>query len=107
MRSEVNSRLLKWIVLPGAKPTPVRLLPLATKESFSERTIRMSRGIARYKSLYLEHQLSMFFAPTRYRVVKISRSCSKVVLQTTKHTIFYPGSSPSLEVIALRPVGRY
>jgi hypothetical protein len=26
----------------------------------------------------------------------------KVVLETTKHTIFYPSSSPSLEVIALR-----
>jgi hypothetical protein len=45
----------------------------------------------------------MFFVPTRYRVVKIARSYSEMVLQTTKHTIIYPGSGPSLEVIVLCP----
>jgi hypothetical protein len=48
--------------------------------------------------------LSVFFAPVRYMVVKIMRSCSEVVLRTTKHTMVYPGSCPSLEVIALRSV---
>jgi hypothetical protein len=37
-------------------------------------------------------------------VVKIACSSSKVVLQPMKHTMIYPGSSPSLEVIALYPV---
>jgi hypothetical protein len=46
--------------------------------------------------------MSVFFAPARYKVVKIALSYFKVVLQTTKHTIFYLGSGPSLEVIALR-----
>jgi hypothetical protein len=36
------------------------------------------------------------------RVVKIARSSFEVVLQTTKHMVIYPGSGPSLEVIALR-----
>jgi hypothetical protein len=36
----------------------------------------------------------VFFAPTRYRVVKIVCSCFKVNLRTTKYTIIYPGSGP-------------
>jgi hypothetical protein len=52
-RSAVNSGLPKWMVLPRARPTPVGLLPLATKESFGKGTIRMSRGKARCKSPYL------------------------------------------------------
>jgi hypothetical protein len=36
-------------------------------------------------------------------VVKITHSCSKIALQTIEHTIIYPGSGPSLEVIALCP----
>jgi hypothetical protein len=46
--------------------------------------------------------LSEFFAPTRYRVVKIVHSSSEVVLRTMKHTVIYPSSGPS-EVIALYP----
>jgi hypothetical protein len=42
------------------------------------------------------------FASARYKVVKIAHSCSEMVLRTTKHTMIYPGSDPSLEVIALR-----
>jgi hypothetical protein len=67
----------------------------------------MSRGKVPFKSPFLERQLSVFFALARYRVVKIACSYSEVVLQTTKHTKFYPGSSPSLEVIALRPTVCY
>jgi hypothetical protein len=29
--------------------------------------------------------VSVFFAPTRYRVVKIAHSCSKMVLRTIKN----------------------
>jgi hypothetical protein len=39
---------------------------------------------------------SGFFAPARYRVVKIVRSSPEVVLQTMKYTVIYPGSSPLL-----------
>jgi hypothetical protein len=46
----------------------------------------------------------MFFALANYVVVKITRSSSDVVLQTTKHTVIYPGSGCSLEVIDLRLV---
>jgi hypothetical protein len=45
----------------------------------------------------------VFSAPTKYSVVKIACSSSEVVLQTMKHTMIYPGSGPSLEVVALRP----
>jgi hypothetical protein len=44
-----------------------------------------------------------FFAPARYMVVKITRSCSDMVLLTIKHTIVYHGSCLSLKVIALCP----
>jgi hypothetical protein len=46
----------------------------------------------------------MFFAPIKYRVVKITHSSSEVILRTTKHTVIYPDSGLSLEVIAVRPV---
>jgi hypothetical protein len=38
------------------------------------------------------------------RVAKIVCSSFEMVLQTTKHTMIYPGSGLSMEVIALRPV---
>jgi hypothetical protein len=44
------------------------------------------------------------FCTDKNRVVKIVCSNSEIVLQTTKHTIIYPDSGPSLEVIALRPI---
>jgi hypothetical protein len=47
--------------------------------------------------------VGVFFAPARYRVVKMMCSSSEMVLQTTKHTMIYPGSGPSLKVIVLRP----
>jgi hypothetical protein len=43
-------------------------------------------------------------ALANYGVVKIARSSSKVVLQTTKHNMMYHSSGPSCEAIALRPV---
>jgi hypothetical protein len=89
------------MVLPGARPTPVKWLPLAMNESFGEGTIRTSRGKARWKSPYLARQMSMLFAPARYRVVKIVHSYSEVVLRTTKHTMVYPALGPSLKVIDL------
>jgi hypothetical protein len=64
----------------------------------------MCRGKARCEPSFLARQLLMFFALANYVVVKITRSSSDVVLQTTKHTVIYPGSGRSLEVIDLRPV---
>jgi hypothetical protein len=37
----------------------------------------------------------------RYKVVKIVRSCSEEVLQTIKHTMIYPSSDSSFEVIVI------
>jgi hypothetical protein len=62
-------------------------------------TVHRSVGLSRVREL-----LSVFFALSKYRVVKITSSCSEVVMRTIKHTMFYPGSCHSLEVIALRPV---
>jgi hypothetical protein len=60
-----------------------------------------SGGVVPWYGVY---GLLVFFAPARYRVVKIACSYSKVVLRTTNHTIVYPGSDLSLKVIALYPV---
>jgi hypothetical protein len=73
------------MVLPGAKPTPVGLLSLVMNKSIGDGTIRTSRGKAQCKSPFLAHQVLMFFATARYRVVKITCSCSEVVLRTMKN----------------------
>jgi hypothetical protein len=49
-------------------------------------------------------RLSVFSEPAKYRVVKIVRSSSEMILRTMKHTVIYPSSDLSLEVIALCPV---
>jgi hypothetical protein len=80
------------------------------KIAFVSNTSRMllfMYHIAFCKSLFLTYQLSVFvgvFCTEKNRVVKIVHSSSEVVLQTIKHMVIYPGSGPSLEVIALRPV---
>jgi hypothetical protein len=56
-----SSRLLKWMVLPGAGSMSVGLLSLAMNESFDDGTIRTSRGEARCKPPFLARQLSMVF----------------------------------------------
>jgi hypothetical protein len=81
----MNSRLPKWMVLPGARPTLVGLLLLVMNESFGVRTIGTFRGKACYKFPYLARQLSVFFAPARYMVVKIMHSYSEMVLQTMRN----------------------
>jgi hypothetical protein len=53
--------------------------------------------------VFKSHNLSVFFVPARYSVVKIARSSSEMVLRTIKHMVIYPGLGPSLEVIVLRP----
>jgi hypothetical protein len=52
-------------------------------------------------------KMSVFFAPARYRVVKIVRSSSEVALQIMKYIVIYLGLGPSLEVRDLHPVVWY
>jgi hypothetical protein len=70
----------------------------------SETTYESMVSIHAEKHKYIGHTLSVFSTPTNYGVVKIARSSSEVVMRTMKHTMIYPGSGPSSEVIALRPV---
>jgi hypothetical protein len=50
-----------------------------------------------------ERNIVSVFYTGKNRVVKIAYSSFEMVLQTTKHTMIYSNSGPSLEVIALRP----
>jgi hypothetical protein len=100
--SAMNLRLPKRMVSPRKQPPHDKHSLLVATTSGDDGTIKTFRGKAHCKSSFLVCQLLVFFAPVRYNVVKITRSCSEVVLQTTKQTIVYPGSSLSLEVIVLR-----
>jgi hypothetical protein len=84
-------------------PSHVWHSPSVATASVDGGTIRTSRGKACYKSPYPPHQLLVFFALARYRVVKIVCSYSEVVLQTRKNSIVYRGLGPFLEVIVLHP----
>jgi hypothetical protein len=79
-RSVMNSMLLKRMVSSREKTLHDRRSPFVAMVSADEGTIEMSRGKAHNKSPFLVRQLSVFFAPVRYRVVKIVHSCSKVDL---------------------------
>jgi hypothetical protein len=68
------------MVLLREKPLHIRRSPSTAMASTDEETIRTSRGKACYKSPFLAHQLSVFFALVRYRVVKTAHSSSKVIL---------------------------
>jgi hypothetical protein len=103
----MNSNLPRQMVSQREKPSHVKHSPSVVMVSVNEGTIGTSRGKARYKSPYLACQMSVFFAPARYRVVKITRSSSDVVLRTMKHIVIYLGSDPSMVVIALRSVVWY
>jgi hypothetical protein len=74
---------------------------IGNEREFGEGNIETCRGKARCKSPYLACQLLVFFAPIRYRAVTMGHSYFKVVLRTMKHTIVYPSSAPSSEVITL------
>jgi hypothetical protein len=50
------------------------------------------------------NQPVVVFCTGKNRVVNITRSNSEMVLRTTKHTMIYPASAPSLEVIAICPI---
>jgi hypothetical protein len=74
-RSVVNFGLPKQMVSPRERLTLVKMFPLAMEESFSEVTIRTSRGKACCKSPFLACQLSVFSTLAR---TGWSRSCVPV-----------------------------
>jgi hypothetical protein len=76
----MNSKLPRRTVSPRGKPLHVSHSLSAGMMIIDEGTIGMSRGKACCKPSYLVCQLSVFYAPVRYRVVKITHSSSKVVL---------------------------
>jgi hypothetical protein len=79
-----------------------RMLPLSTSQMLLPSPLRSRTSMS-----FLSRSIGVFFALARCRVVKITRSCSEMVLRTIKHTKIYPGSGPSLKVIALRLVVWY
>jgi hypothetical protein len=106
-QSVMNSRLPKWTVLPREKSLHVKYSPSVEMAIVDEWTIRTFKGKSHYKSSFLACQLSVFSASAKYRVVKFAHFSSEMILQTMKHTVIYPDSGPSLEVIALCPTVWY
>jgi hypothetical protein len=76
----MNSRLSKRTVSSREKPPHDRCSSSVAMASIDEGTIGTSKGKACCKSLFLPRQLLVFSAPTIYRMVKIARSSSEVVL---------------------------
>jgi hypothetical protein len=103
-QSMMNLRLPRQPVSPREKPLHVKHSPLVETVSADEGSIETSREKARCKSLFMARQLSVFFTPTRYMVIKIMCSSSEVVLRTRKYTLIYLGLCPSSNVIAIRLV---
>jgi hypothetical protein len=103
----MKSKLPRWMVSLREKPPHIKRSPSPETVNEDKETIETSRGRVRNKSPFLECQLLVFLAPARYRVVKITRSSSEMVLRTMKHIVIYPGLGTSLEVIALCPVVWY
>jgi hypothetical protein len=50
---------------------------------------KVKKDLKHIKCYDIGHYGLVFFPPARYRVVKITRSCSEVVLRTTNHTMVY------------------
>jgi hypothetical protein len=104
-QSVMNSRSLKWMVDVLSKLDAEQKMGVAGGDGeftyMREPSKHLEEKHAANPPSWRANCLCFLLA--RYRVVKIARSYSKVVVRTTKHTIVYPGSGPSLEVIALRP----
>jgi hypothetical protein len=84
-RSVMNSRLPKWMVPPSEETSCGRCSPPVVAINADHGTIGTFGGKAHCKPPFLVHELSVFFAPARYRVVKITCSSSEEVLRTTKN----------------------
>jgi hypothetical protein len=79
-RSTMNSRLPERMVSPMENPSHEKHSPFVVMVSADDGTIRMSKGKARCQSPFLARRPSVFFAPTRYKVVKITRTYSDMAL---------------------------
>jgi hypothetical protein len=88
----MNSKFPRRTGLPRENPPHARCSPSAVMAIEDDGTIGMTKGVARCESPLLAHQLSVFFAPTGYRVVKITCSYSEVVLQTMNYKAHYSSS---------------
>jgi hypothetical protein len=78
-----RSRLLKWLADVLSELGVDRRARVANGDggfTWMTEPSKLSRGVARCKCLFLAHQLLVFFAPSRYREVKIACSCSEVFL---------------------------
>jgi hypothetical protein len=62
------------------EPTACKMLTISYDGDCGCWNDQTSRGKAHWKSPFLARQLSVFFAPTRYRVVKITCFSFEVVL---------------------------
>jgi hypothetical protein len=108
----MNSTPPKWMISPGEKTSLGERLPPMAAMNADDGTIGMARGEARCKSPFLACQLSVCFALARYRVVKVTFSCSELVLRTMKNykahyslSCFGPllqGNSPTSDVFILK-----
>jgi hypothetical protein len=101
-QSAMNSRLPMQMVLLREKPLHDRRSLLAAMVSDDDGIVGTSSGKARCKSPSCAPTVSVFYTD-KNMVLKNTHSSNDVVLRTTKHRMIYPGSGPSLEVIALRP----
>jgi hypothetical protein len=92
--------------LPGSLQaethTSSRSTRVCSEHTQNEHTPRIVLSCVYVWRLYFECLLVSVFSPARYRLVKITRFCSEVVLRSIKHTTVYPGSGPFLKVIVLR-----
>jgi hypothetical protein len=84
-QSAMNSRLPKRMVSLREKSPHNKRSPPTAMATVDDGTSRTSRVKAHCKSSFLAHQLSVFFTPVRYTVVKIVCSYSKMVLRTIKN----------------------
>jgi hypothetical protein len=92
---------------PQINQLSILFQPKASMNQLGNKSPNLMSGTCHSTSTVHLYNVLVFLAPTRYRVAKITCSSSKVVLRTIKHTLIYPGSVPSSEVIALHQVVWY
>jgi hypothetical protein len=88
--SDGRSRLLKWLAGVLTELGVDRRAHVANGDggfTWMMEPSKLSRGVARCKCLFRAHQLSVFFAPARYREVKIVCFCSEVNYEELKRTL--------------------
>jgi hypothetical protein len=95
LKDQIKELLEKGYIDPSLSPWGAPMIFISEKDD----TQRMCMD---YCALN-EVTVGVFYT-SKNRVVRITHSSSEVVLRTTKNTMIYPDSGPSLEVIALHSV---